>query len=64
MVTGIPATIWQATDGNSDFSGTDSSFIVDTLGTFLVDPSAVFIIDTGVIQTINPATVWVEDDSI
>lgn len=64
MSVNAPATIWQDTQGLTEFSNTSPFNIVDSLGVFLVDPSAVFIVDTGVIATGIPATVWTEDDSI
>lgn len=64
MTVNVPATVWQPTDGNSEFSNTGANNIVDTLSNFLVDPSGNFVIDTGVTQTPIPATVWAEDDSL
>lgn len=64
MSTGVPATVWQPTDGLSDFSSQGANDIVDTLGNHLVDPSGSQIVDTGVIQTFIPSTVWAEDDSL
>lgn len=64
MSINVPATIWQPTQGNSEFSGTDADYIVDIAGLYLVDPSGVFIVDTGVIETPIPATIWTEDDSL
>lgn len=59
-----PQTVWQSTDGLSDFTSGDASYIVDTTGTFLVDPSLTYIVDTGVLNSRIPATVWITDDSI
>lgn len=63
MATNVPATVWQPTDGNSEYSFTGVDFIVDPSGAFLVDTSSAFIVDTGVTATLIPATVWIEDDS-
>lgn len=64
MATDVPVTIWQPTDGNSDFSYSGVNSIVDTTGTNLVDTTGVQIVDTGVTQTMIPATTWTEDDAI
>lgn len=64
MAVNVPQTIWQPTDGNSEFSNTGFYFIDDPSSVFLVDPSGVFIIDTGITQATTPATVWSQDDSL
>lgn len=64
MAVDVPVSIWQSTDGLSDFSNTGANNIVDTLGNYLVDPSGNFIVDTGVIQFRIPATEWEQDDSV
>lgn len=63
MPTNVPVTVWQPTDGLSDFSSSGGTFnIDDPSAVFLVDPSGIFIVDTGVTQTIIPGTVWSEND--
>ncbi len=64
MSTDVPVSIWQPTQGNTEFDNTGVYYIVDTTGTFLVDPSGTFVVDTGVTATPIPATVWIGDDSI
>jgi hypothetical protein len=64
MATDVPVTIWQPTDGLSEFSSYTPADIVDPSGNNLVDPSGNQIVDTGVLQTPIPTTVWEEDDSI
>ena len=64
MSTNVPATVWQPTDGLSNFSSESPNDIVDTLGNNLVDPSGNQIVDTGVVQTFIPATTWAENDSL
>jgi len=64
MAVDVPQTVWQATDGLSDFHNEGANNIVDTLGNYLVDPSGNFIVDTGVVQTLIPSTIWEEDDSV
>lgn len=63
MSTDVPVTVWQSTDGLSEFSSGGVNNIVDTDGNYLVDPSDNYIVDTGVIETRIPATIWEEDDS-
>lgn len=63
MSVDVPVTIWQATDGLSEFSSEGTNDIVDTLGNNLVDTLGNQIVDTGVTQTMIPATEWTEDDS-
>lgn len=64
MATNVPQTVWQPTDGNSDFLGGGVYNIDDASGVFLDDPDGVFIVDTGVLENLIPATVWTEDDSL
>lgn len=64
MAVNVPQTVWQDTQGITDFSNTGINNIVDTLEVFLVDPSGIFIVDTGVTAISIPATIWSEDDSI
>lgn len=64
MAVNVPTTQWRDTSGLTEYSSSGVYNIVDTTATFLVDPSGVFIVDTGVLATLIPSTVWVEDDSI
>lgn len=64
MSVDVPVSIWQATNGLTDFSSGGVYDIDDPSGVFLVDPSAVNIVDTGVIATLIPTTPWAEDNSI
>lgn len=64
MSVGLPATVYRSTDGLSEWSSEAANDIVDTLGNNLVDTAGNQIVDTGIIQTLIPATVWAEDDSV
>ncbi len=64
MSVDVPVTIWQPTDGLSEFSDGGVYYIDDPSDVLLVDPSAVYIVDTGVVQTFIPSTTWSEDDSL
>lgn len=64
MATDVPQTVWQPTDGLSEFGNETPNNIVDNLSNYLVDPSGNFIVDTGVIQTLIPSTIWEENDAI
>lgn len=64
MATNVPVTQWQDTQGVYEFTSDGGSYIVDTTGTFLVDPSATYIVDTGVIATLIPDSVWIENDGV
>lgn len=65
MAVDIPVTVWQATDGLSEFSSVEGIFnIDDNLGDLLVDPSGVFIVDTGVLQFKTPVSLWSENDAL
>lgn len=64
MSTDVPVSIWRDTDGLTDYSSGDVSYIVDTLGINLVDTAGIGIVDTGVVATLIPSTIWEEDDSV
>lgn len=64
MAVDVPVTIWQTTEGLTEFSNGGVFNIVDPSSVFLVDPSGVFIVDTGVIATLIPATEWAENDGV
>lgn len=64
MSTNVPVTVWQPTDGNSEFSTGSAVSIVDTAAVQLVDTAGISIVDTGVTKTLIPATVWAENDSV
>lgn len=63
MSVNTPVTIWQATDGLSEFSFTGFVNITDTTGANLTDTTSAIVTDTGVVNTRIPATVWSQDDS-
>lgn len=64
MAVDVPATIWQPTDGNTEFNNIGQFFIVDSSVVYLVDPSGNFIVDTGVQAIPIPSTVWQEIDNV
>lgn len=64
MSVDTPVTVWQDTQGLTEFGNIGQSYTVDPFGVYLVDPSATYIVDTGVDAQLIPATVWTEDDSI
>lgn len=64
MAVDVPVTVWQPTDGNSEFTDTGVNYIVDTADFYLVDTTGFYIVDTGVTQTLIPSTVWVENDGV
>lgn len=59
-----PVTIWAPTNGLSEFNGGDQFYIDDPSDFYLVDTTGAYITDTGVTQTLIPATVWTEDNSV
>lgn len=64
MAVDVPVTVWRNTNGLSEFSDDGPNDIVDTLSNNLVDTLGNQVVDTGVVDTLIPATVWEEDDSI
>lgn len=64
MSVDAPQTQWRDPSGLVTFTNEDPNNIVDTADNYLVDPSGNFIVDTGVVETLIPATVWEEDDSV
>lgn len=59
----IPASIWQPTGNNDEFSSGGVYDIADPAGVLLVDTAGVQVVDTGVINTPLDASIWEEDDS-
>lgn len=64
MSTNVPATIYRNTDGLTEYTSEEHNYIVDSLGDFLVDPLGDYIVDTGVVATLIPDTIWIENDGV
>lgn len=64
MATNEPQTIWQDTNGLTEFSSDGPNYIVDMADFYLVDTAGFYVTDTGVTANLIPSTVWVTDDSL
>lgn len=64
MPVNVPVTIYRDTNGLTEYSNTEISDIVDNLANNLVDTLGNDIVDTGVIETLIPPTVYVENDAL